>query len=201
MEVQLQELIDRIKKDGVDEAQAQAAAIIAAANEKAEKIVADARAEADKLIISAKAENDRVVASGEAAISQAARNTLISFRDSVTRELNAILAESINGALVGDELTGLILKAVEQWLNKPEAEDLTVILNTEDLSKLQGSLTTALKERFSKGVTLKASDSFDGGFRISVNDGGAYYDYSSEAVLEMMSCYLSPKITELLKEA
>ena len=50
-------------------------------------------------------------------------------------------------------------------------------------------------------VTLKANDNFDGGFRISVNNGNAYYDYSTEAVVEMLSNYLSPRVTELLKEA
>ena len=51
------------------------------------------------------------------------------------------------------------------------------------------------------GVTLKASDQFDGGFRIAVKDGGVYYDFSSEAVADMLSNYLSPKVTALLKEA
>ena len=52
-----------------------------------------------------------------------------------------------------------------------------------------------------KGITLKANDNFDGGFRIAVNDGSAYYDYSAEAVVDMLSNYLNPKVTELLKEA
>lgn len=201
MEVQLQELIDKIKKDGVDAAEAEAEAIIAAAGKKAEKTVADAKAEAEKILLDAKAENERMVSSAEDAIRQAARNTLISFRESVTRELDAILGESIGFAFSGDGLAQLILKAVECWAASPEAEDLSVLLNSEDLDKLQGTLTAAFKERISKGVTLKASDSFDGGFRIAVNNGGAYYDYSAEAVADMFSRYLSPKITGLLKEA
>ena len=51
------------------------------------------------------------------------------------------------------------------------------------------------------GVTLKANDNFDGGFRIAVNSGAVYYDYSAEAVTDMLSNYLSPKVTALLKEA
>ena len=39
MEIQLQELIDQIKKDGVNEAEAAAEKIIADANKKAEKIL------------------------------------------------------------------------------------------------------------------------------------------------------------------
>ena len=51
------------------------------------------------------------------------------------------------------------------------------------------------------GVTLRANDNLNGGFRIAANGGGAYYDYSKEAVTDMLSAYLSPVITALLKEA
>ena len=50
MEIQLQELIDQIKKDGVETAEAQAAAILETAKAEAEKIIADANAQADKLM-------------------------------------------------------------------------------------------------------------------------------------------------------
>ena len=52
-----------------------------------------------------------------------------------------------------------------------------------------------------KGITLKANNNFDGGFRIAVKEGGAYYDYSAEAVTDMLANYLSPRVTALLKEA
>ena len=76
-----------------------------------------------------------------------------------------------------------------------------MILNSDDLKTFEEVITAGLKDRISNGVTLKANDNFDGGFRIAVNNGSAYYDYSAEAVVEMLSNYLSPKVTELLKEA
>jgi V/A-type H+-transporting ATPase subunit E len=66
---------------------------------------------------------------------------------------------------------------------------------------MENTVLSALKERVSKGVTLKANDNIDGGFRISVNGDGAYYDYSAEAVVDMLTNYLSPRVSELLKEA
>ena len=49
MEIQLQELIEQIKKDGVEAAENQAEAILLSAKAEAEKIIADAQAQADKL--------------------------------------------------------------------------------------------------------------------------------------------------------
>ncbi len=201
MEIQLQELIEQIKKDGVEAAQTEAETILKSAEEKAEKIILDAQTQADKILQNAKSENERMVKSGEDAIRQAGRNLLISFRESVARELNTLLTQNVTAVYSSEVLAQLIVKVVEGWANKPDAEDLAVILNSEDLKSLESTLIAGIKEKMLGGVTLKANDNFDGGFRISVNNGSAYYDYSTEAVVEMLSNYLSPKVTELLKEA
>ena len=200
MEIQLQELIDQIKKDGVEAAESKAEAIIADAMSKAEKIVSDAKAEAEKIMADAKNENERMVKSSEDAIRQAGRNLLISFRESVSKELNAIVGENVANVFSSDKLAQIIIKTVEAWGSNPNAEDISVILNESDLNSLEETLLAALKEKMLNGVTLKANDSFDGGFRIAAENGSAYYDYSAEAVVDMLSNYLSPKVTALLKE-
>jgi V/A-type H+-transporting ATPase subunit E len=201
MEIQLQELIDQIKKDGVEAADAEAKSIVEKAKADAEKIISDAKAKADKILADAKVENERMVRTSEDAIRQAGRNLLISFRESVTRELSAVVGEKVCAAYSSDDFTKLIVNVVECWAKNAEANDLSVILNEKDLKSLEEKLLSALKERLLSGVTLKSSDNFDGGFRIAVNNGSAYYDYSSEAVVDMLSSFLSPKVTELLKEA
>ena len=201
MEMQLQELISQIKKDGVEAAEAEAQSIVDAAKAEAEKIISEAQAQAQKLLLDAKNQNEKMVKSSEDAIRQAGRNLLISFRESVSNELKAIINENVSAVYASDALAQLIVNVVECWAKKPDAEALSVILNSKDLNLLEETLLASLKERMLNGVTLKASDNFDGGFRIATNEGGAYYDYSAEAVLDMLSNYLSPKVTELLKEA
>lgn len=201
MEIQLQELIDQIKKDGVEVAETEAKNIVKSAKAEAEKIIADAKAQADKILADAKAENERMVKSSEDAIRQAGRNLLISFRESVTRELNGIVGETVDSVYSADSLSQLVINVVESWANKPDVENIEVILNSNDVEVLEKTAFSSLKARISKGVTLKANDNFDGGFRVAVNNGGAYYDYSTEAVVDMMSNYLSPKVVKLLKEA
>ena len=201
MEIQLQELIEQIKKDGVEAAETQAEVIIKSAKAEAEKIIADAQAQAEKIMADAKSENAKTVKSGEDAIRQAGRNLLISFRESVTRELKAIVSDNVNAVYSSDDFAKLIINAVECWAGKPEADDISVVLNSNDLAKLETTLLAELKAKMSGGVTLKANDNFDGGFRIAVDNGAVYYDYSAEAVTDMLSNYLSPRVTALLKEA
>ena len=201
MEVQLQELIEQIKKDGVAVAETEAKDIVDAAKADAEKIIAEAQVQADKIMAEAKAETEKMTKSSEDAIRQAGRNLLISFRESVTRELKTIISGNVNTIYSSDELAGLIINIIECWANKPDAEDITVIMNSQDINRFEDNILASLKEKMLNGITLKANDNFDGGFRIAVNNGSAYYDYSAAAVVDMLSNYLSPKVTELLKEA
>ncbi len=199
MEIQLRELIEQIKKDGVQAAEAEAAVVLENAKAQAEKIVADAKAQAEKIVADAKSESERMTKSGEDALRQAGRNVLISFRESVARELTAIVGESVNTVYSSEALAGLIANVVENMAGK--TGDVEVVLNGEDLKKLEKTLLSALKEKMLTGVTLKANDNLDGGFRIAVDNGNVYYDYSAEAVVEMLSNYLSPRVAQLLKEA
>ena len=201
MEIQLQELINQIKKDGVEAAETQAEAILDAAKAEADKIISAAKLEADKLIANAKAENEKTVRSGEDAIRQAGRNLLISFRESVSRELNAVAGDNVAAVYSSDALTELIVSAIEAWTARPEADDISVLLNSADLARFEEAILAQLKAKMLAGVTLKANDNFDGGFRIAVNNGAVYYDYSAESVTDMLSGYLGAKITALLKEA
>ena len=201
MEIQLQELIDQIKKDGVETAEAQAESILNSAKAEAQGIIAEAQAQAEKILLNAKNETDRMVKSGEDAIRQAGRYLLISFRESISRELGAIVDEIVTGVYSSDAFSKIVVNVVESWAQKTDAEDLTVILNSSDLEKLEKTLLAELNAKMLKGITLKASDNFAGGFRIAEKNGGAYYDYSAEAVVDMLSNYLSPKVTAILKEA
>ena len=201
MEIQLQELIEQIKKDGVDAAEAQAEAILLSAKAEAERIISEAQAQADKIMADAKSENAKTVKSGEDAIRQAGRNLLITFRESVAKELKAIAGENVNAVYSSDAFAALIISAVEGWAARPDADDITVILNGDDLAKLEETVLGQLKAKMLSGVTLRANDNLDGGFRIAVNNGAVYYDYSAEAVTDMLSNYLSPRVTALLKEA
>lgn len=201
MEVQLQDLIEQIKRDGVEKAEEEAKAIVDTAKADGEKIIADAQAQADKILSDAKAETQRMTKSSEEAIRQAGRNLLISFRESVSAQLKAIVSDNVSRVYSSDDLSEIIIDFILNWAKNPEEDDITVILNSEVLNKLENNLIASLKEKMLNGITLKANDNFDGGFRIAVNNGSAYYDYSSEAVVDMLSKYLSPRITELLREA
>lgn len=201
MDVQLQELIDKIKKDGVTAAKTSAEEIISEAEENAKKIVSDAQAQAEKIIKNAKAETERMEKASEDAIKQAGRNLIISFRDSITSELSAIVQAETAAAYSNDLLLRLIPETVKAWGAKNDAKDVSVLLNEKSLKELETGLRAALKAEIAKGLELKADKTLSAGFRIGINNGQAYYDYSAEAVSDLFSAYLNPRTAAIMKAA
>ena len=201
MDVQLQDLIEKIKKDGVEAADKSASEKIAQAKAEGEKIIANAKEEADKIIKAAKDETARMEKASEDAIRQAGRNLILSFRESVEKELSAIMTAETAKSYSPKLLENLIPEIVKAWTKNTDASDVSVLLNEKDLKELEQNLGAALKDEISKGLTLKADNSIENGFRIGVKDGAAYYDFSAEAVADLFSAYLNPKVASIMKEA
>ena len=201
MDVQLQELIDKIKKDGVTAAEKEAAKIIADANKKSEAIIKDAEAKAEQIKKDAKAETTRMQKASDEAIVQAGRNMLLSFKDSLVQELDGLIKAETAKALSKDTLAKLVPETVKAWAKNSDASELSVLLSEKDLKALEGSLTTALKAEIKKGLEIKPDKTLAAGFRIGVKNGAAFYDYSAESLAEMFAAYLNPKVAGLMKVA
>lgn len=201
MDVQLQELIDKIKKDGVVTAEAEAAKIVEASEKKAESIIADAQAKAAEIIKNAKAETERMEKASEEAIIQAGRNMLLSFKDSLIGELDGLIKAETEKAESKEVLTKLIPETVKAWAKNVDASELSVLLSEKDLKILESALTSELKAEVSKGLEIKPDKTLSAGFRIGVKNGAAYYDYSADSLAEMFAAYLNPKVAALLKTA
>ena len=145
MDVQLQELIDKIKKDGVSAAEAKSEQIIADANKKAESIIEDAQTKAAEIIKTAKSETQKMEKASEEAIVQAGRNLLLSFKDSLVEALDGLIQAETAKAVSKDVLAKLVPETIKAWAKDTDASELSVLLSEKDLKALEATFTTALK--------------------------------------------------------
>ena len=201
MDVQLQELIDKIKKDGIANAESEAQKIIAEAEKKAQSIIADAEEKSQEIIKNAKAETSKMEKASEEAIVQAGRNMLLSFKDSLLSELNGLVQAETEKATTKDVLAKLIPETVKAWSKNAQVDELSVLLSEKDLASLQAAFTNELKAEIEKGLEIKPDKTLSSGFRIGVKNGAAYYDFSAESVAELFAAYLNPKVAALIKTA
>lgn len=201
MDIQLQELIDKIKLDGVASAEEEAAKIVSEAEKSAQEILKEAEKKAAASLEKAKIEAERLEKASIDAISQASRNVLLSFRENVVKELNALLKVQTAHALSADVLKTLIPDLIKNWAAHEDAKDASVLLSKKDLDSLQGALTASLKAELEKGLSLKMSEEVTDGFRLSLKNGEAFYDFSSESIASLFSAYLNPQTAKIMKEA
>lgn len=200
MDIQVQELIERIKKDGIETATEEAAGIRRAAEAEAAALVEAARREAAAIGEKAKQDAERERAAGLAALSQASRNLLLVFKD----EVQALLDRTVAAALSGSYDEGVLKQALPAVLSawKPEAQaSLQVLLDEATLAKLKGFFAEKLASELKGGLELRSDASLSGGFRIAGKDGSAYYDFSAESVAEMLCAYLNPWLSGIMRSA
>jgi V/A-type H+-transporting ATPase subunit E len=198
MEIQLQELIDKIKREGIESASGEAARLKAQAEEEARRIVDAAHKEAETITARAKADAERSEQAGIAAVGQASRNVVLSFKTEIQGILDKIVAQETASALNDEVLKAVLPEILKGWAGK---DALDLILTEAQLKKLSAYFTDKLAAELKKGLELKADRGLTAGFRIVNKDGSAYYDFSAESVAELLSAYLNPRLAETLKDA
>jgi len=201
MEIQLQELIDKIKKDGIESASEEAAGIKREAQEEASRIVAAAQKEAVDIVNRGKADAERSEKAGKAALEQASRNLLLAFRVEIQALLDKIVNQATASAYSENTLKAVLPELLKAWVAKGGKNTVDLLLSAADLGKLQPWAMGALAEELKKGIELKSDRNLAAGFRIANKDGSAYYDFSAESVAELLSAYLNPQLAEIVKAA
>jgi V/A-type H+-transporting ATPase subunit E len=200
MDIQLQELIDRIKSEGIKTAEQESARIIKEAQHKANDIVAGAHDEASGIVAKAKQQVQRFEQTATEAVQQAARNTILSLRTRVIEIFDALLAEQTGQAYSREVLQEAIVSLIKAW-NKEQVANLEVLLSASDLKKIEKELKGRLSEELKKGLELKPFPELQAGFRIAMKDGSAYFNFSDQGIAEILSEYLNPKIAEIVQNA
>ena len=199
MEIQLSELIEKIKKEGIESAQTAAAIVTAEAEAEAKKILKDAKREADTIIAQAKADAARNEKAGITALEQASRNLILAFKGEIQGLLDNLAAEAVASSYSTDVIKEILPGLIKNWA-AGNTDSLTVLLSEGDLKKLDDAFKAMLVSVLKGGVEIKAVKKLDSGFRIVEKDGSAFYDFSAESVAAMLSAYLNPKLADILSK-
>ncbi len=180
MELQIQDLVTSIRKEGIDAANSEADSIIAEAKKKAEDIVSTAKAEAKRAKDSSEKEIEILRESAVVSADQAKRDAMLAFKTEVQSEYEKILTSKIQNALGGEALGKLIRAAVE-------GEDVGSY--TAEVAEVSDSLKAELAEEIKAGLTIQPTKGVAAGFRLAANDGSGYFDCTDEEIMQMLSPY------------
>ncbi len=198
MSVQLKELLEKIKQEGVQEAEQQADRIRKQAEKEASRIVATAKKEAASYLEKAKAEASQFEAASIEAIKQAGRDLVLSVQSEIKRLVETILLTEIREGLDRKLLKDALLALLQAW-GKDRTEQVQIQLPEKSADDIRKYILSKLKTEVKRGVEIIPSAQVGAGFRIAEKDGSAYYDFTDRGLTEYIMEYLNPKLTELLK--
>ncbi|RKY49000.1 MAG: hypothetical protein DRP86_05860 [Candidatus Neomarinimicrobiota bacterium] len=197
MEVKLENLIKKIKDEGVGAAEKKAAEILENARKESEKILKNAEKEGEKIREEAKKDAEKTKANAETSIQQAARDTLLSLKEEIRRLFDRLVKQKIDENLDENLLRDLIVKLVETWA---KGEEVRVLAGKVDVDKLTSLVMKKLKAEAKEGVEIKLDKRISHGFRFGLKGSDLSYDFTDEALMEAFGFFLSPKLADLLQE-
>lgn len=177
MELQIQELVSSIQKEGIEVAKAEAERIIAEANEKAAAIVAQAKADAAKIEAKSKNEIDVIKESARVGIEHAQRDAMLSFKEAMQAKFENLLEADVAKTVQGDTLAALIKAAMA---------DENPADYAAEVAEVSEGLKSELAEQIRNGMEIRISPNVRYGFRLAAKDGSGYFDCSDEELTKML---------------
>lgn len=190
MSEDLQSLLEKINRDGVEKAEAEAGKIIDAANRRAAEIVSAARDEAAGAKADAERESALYAERAAETIRQAARDTVISVQDAVTALLENLLAKNVDAALADEKnAAALVMEAIKE---------LTGEIEISASAKLAAALKAQLAARGS--ITVSTDDAPGAGFTVKLDGGRVEHDFSPAVIAGELAKRLRPDLANLVRQ-
>ena len=134
MEAQLENLIEKLKSEGVQAAQQQSDQIINDAKKEAQGIIDNAKKEAEMITQDAGKKAEKFKIGADAAVRQASRDMILVIKEKITGLFDRILKTKVEQTLSPDFIKMLILKLSE---NMQQGNAIEIIAGKADEVKSQ----------------------------------------------------------------
>ena len=195
----IQGLLNRIQSEGIEKAEAEKKQILENAKQQAEAILAAAKAEAEEIVKNAKAEAEINTNKGKAAVKQAARDVLLSLQADLQNRLEAIVKAGVGAAMTPELMGQIVLKMAEKYLSNPGNDTVEMLLSANDAAALEAGLKAGLLADLKEKPEIQISSNFSSGLKIGVKGSDLFFDFSDEALTEIICNYTGPKLAAMIK--
>ena len=196
----VQGLLDKIHNDGIAKAEQEKEAIIAAAKEEAARIVTEAKEQAENLKKSAQTEAQAGQDKANDAIRQAARDAVIALKADLLAKLNAVVHSCIGDAMTPEVMKQIILTMAQSYGKDANAgESLEVLISKQEQEQTQAFLKEQLLKELKANPVIELTTDFNSGLQISFRDSDVYFDFSDDALAEVICRFVGPKLTAVIK--
>lgn len=198
MEVNLDTLIEKIKVNGIEEADRKSKEMLTQTQVEAQEVIVKANNQAKQIIEEAQQESQIILKRGKDGLKQAQRDLLLSLEDELKDMCRKYISNISNQALSVNRLNDIIKTALSNW-NFGENENIFIHLSSGDAQQITKESISGAVRAQGNTIEIKVDDSISKGFRISVGDENFAFDFTADAVSTALSVFLTPNVQELLR--
>lgn len=199
MDVKLESLIEKIKKEGVDQAQQQSEQMIKDAHTRGKEIVKKAKDQAQKIKEEAEKEAQKLQENAKSSIKQAARNVILSVKEKLISIFDSILKRELKESLSSEAVAKMLESIIDKW-SKEKDKEFEVLVNKKDKKKLEELILAKFAQEAKNRIEIKSSSQIENGFQIGIKGEDTHYDFSDEGITESLSVFLNPAIADLISD-
>jgi len=191
MSEDLQSLLEKINREGVEKAQAAADEIVAKAKAQAAALVKEAEAAAAKAKADAELAAQDYARRAAETIRQAARDTVISVESAITAKLTALLAQDVKAAMADGKAVAKLVSEVVSTLAKDG--EVTVAAAKDLAAMLKAQLAAQ------KNIEVVTDDTVGTGFTVKLDGGRVEHTFTGAAISGELAKRLRSDLAQLVK--
>lgn len=195
MENKIQELTDKIYREGVEKGNEEAQKLIAKAQEEAKKIIEDARKEADSIVATAHKSADELAENTKSELKLFAGQAVNALKSKIATLVtdNIVNADVKAFAANKDYLNAFIVALASKWsVNEP------IVISTADAESLTKYFAAKAKDLLDKGVKIEQVNGIKTLFSVSPADGSYKVNFGEEEFMNYFKEFLRPQLVEML---
>ena len=199
MQNKLQELTDKLYKEGLSKGKQEGEEILAKAKVQADEIVAKAHAEAAAILAAANKEAEDLKTKVQGDLKMAASQSVAATKQDIETLVVAKMTETeVKKALTSAEFVKEVILAVAKGFNTEEPTDLELVLPESLKAELEPFVKNEMTKVLNAGVQATFTKKVAGGFSIGPKDGGYFISFTEETFNALISEYLRPATKKIL---
>jgi V/A-type H+-transporting ATPase subunit E len=195
MENKIQELTDKIYREGVEKGNEEAQRIIAEAQTKSQKIIEDARIEADSILSSSRKDANELVKNTKSELKLFAGQAVNALKSEITTMVTDKIVSAPVKEFTKDKefLNKFIVTLAAKWSTSEP-----IVISAEDAASLTKYFTAHAKKLLDEGVTIKQVNDIKALFTISPANGSYKVNFGEEEFMNYFKEFVRPQLVEML---
>jgi V/A-type H+-transporting ATPase subunit E len=195
MDTKIQELTDKIYREGVEKGKEEAGRIISDANQQKQTIVNEAEAEAKRIVSAAEKQAAELEKNTKAELKLYAAQAVEALKSEVANLVTGeVVSSNVKAASADKEyMQKVILTIASEWVKN---EGLTI--QTSDAETLADYFGSNAKDLLNKGVKIEKAGGKAASFTIVPADGSYKVTFGEDEFVSFFKDFLRPQLAELL---